>query len=389
MGTDKEDFATLGSRISRITGGMSPHTLSASHRDSRRCTGWLFLRTKAVESRLPELMELLRDVLLRMKLDNPGRFMQMLLEEKARLEEGLVPGGHQVVSTRMRAHFNEAGYAAEQMGGVSQLFFLRDLVERVKQDWPSVLKNLEDIRRALINRRAAIINVTAGSPGETLSAVAPLIASVPEYHAARPEWNRSRMEPFETLTIPSQVNYIGKALNIYASGYKFDGSSLAITRYLRNSWLWDRIRVQGGAYGAFCALDRFSGILTFVSYRDPQADRTLEAYDGAAEYLQNLVMNERELTKSVVGAIGDIDAHMLPDAKGFASLVRHLTGDDEALRRKMREEVLATEGSHFREFGEILEGSRDGGVVTALGSPSSLRDNLTKAPGKPTEIKVL
>jgi presequence protease len=389
MGTDKEDFATLGRRISRITGGISPHTLTASHRDSQSFAGRLFLRTKAVESRLPELMELLHDVLLRMKPDNPERFMQMLLEEKARLEEGLVPGGHQVVSTRMRAHFNEAGYAAEQMGGVSQLFFLRELVERVKQDWPSVLKSLEDIRRALINRRAAVINVTAGSLGETPNALAPLIASLPEYHAERPEWNRSRMGPFEALTIPSQVNYIGKALDLFASGYEFDGSSIVITRYLRNSWLWDRIRVQGGAYGAFCALDRFSGILTFVSYRDPQADRTLQVYDEAAAYLQNLELNERELTKSIIGAIGDIDAHMLPDAKGFASLVRHLTGDDETLRQKMRDEVLSTKVSRFREFGKILSAGLEQAVVTALGSASNFRDHLSRGPGKPTEIKVL
>ncbi|HDR16576.1 MAG TPA: peptidase M16 [Desulfobacteraceae bacterium] len=389
IGTEKEDFSSLGSRISRITGGISPHTLTASLRGSHQCAGWLFLRTKAVESRLHELADLLKDILLRMNLDNKGRFTQMLLEEKARLEESLIPGGHQVVSTRLRAHFNEAGNAAEQMGGVSQLFFLRELVERVKNDWPSVLEALEDIRRTLINRRAAIINITAGSWNEAGETAASILASIPECPVGRTEWNWPRTAPFETLTIPSQVNYIGKAMNLFEFGYTFSGSSLVITRYLRNSWLWDRIRVQGGAYGAFCALDRFSGVLTFVSYRDPQADRTIEVFDGAAAYLESLVLNERELTKSIIGAIGDIDAHMLPDAKGFSSLARHLTGDDEDLRRKMRNEVLNTESRHFREFGEMLDDARKRGIVVALGSPSSLRERLNRGPGQPTEIKVL
>jgi hypothetical protein len=389
IGTEKEDFSSLGSRISRISGGISPYPLTASVRGSDQSAGWLFLRTKAIESRLPELVDLLQDILLRMNVDNPGRFTQILLEEKARLEESLIPSGHNIVSTRLRAHFNEAGQAAEQMGGVSQLFFLRDLVERVKNDWASVREDLENIRRKLINRRAAIVNLTAGAFNEAKDTAAAVLASIPEYPIERTKWKWPENGPFEKLTIPSQVNYIGKALNLFTAGYDFHGSSLAITKYLRNSWLWDRIRVQGGAYGAFCSLDRFGGILTFVSYRDPQTDHTLEVYDSAAEYLQNLVLDERELTKGIIGAIGDMDAHLLPDAKGFASLAMYLTGDNEVLRQKIRDEVLATKNSHFNELGRMLADSRDKGIVAALGSPSSLRERLTKGPGDPLEIKVL
>jgi hypothetical protein len=84
-----------------------------------------------------------------------------------------------------------------------------------------------------------------------------------------------------------------------------------------------------------------------------------------------------------------MDAHLLPDAKGFASLAMYLTGDNEVLRQKIRDEVLATKNSHFNELGRMLADSRDKGIVAALGSPSSLRERLTKGPGDPLEIKVL
>jgi Zn-dependent M16 (insulinase) family peptidase len=60
----------------------------------------------------------LRDVLLHARLDNQERFRQMMLEEKAAQEARLAPGGHGVVNTRLRANFNEADWAAEQIGGV-------------------------------------------------------------------------------------------------------------------------------------------------------------------------------------------------------------------------------------------------------------------------------
>ena len=84
----------------------------------------------------------------------------MVLEEKARVEQVMVPAGHQVVNLRLRAHFNEAHWAAEQMGGVSYLLFLRQLVGMVKETWPEVLAVLEKMRDLLINRKAMIFNVT-------------------------------------------------------------------------------------------------------------------------------------------------------------------------------------------------------------------------------------
>lgn len=58
----------------------------------------------------------------------------------------------------------------------------------------------------------------------------------------------------------AQVNYVGKAANLYEDGgYKLNGSSYVINKLLGTSWLWDRIRVVGGAYGGFADFDSHSG----------------------------------------------------------------------------------------------------------------------------------
>ena len=51
---------------------------------------------------------------------------------------------------------------------------------------------------------------------------------------------------------------MGKAVNLYEdAGYKLSGSSYVINKLLGTSWLWDRVRVSGGAYGGFrCSLLR-------------------------------------------------------------------------------------------------------------------------------------
>lgn len=83
-----------------------------------------------------------------------------------------------------------------------------------------------------------------------------------------------------------QVNYVGKAANLYEdAGYKLHGSAYVINKYLGTTWLWDRIRVSGGAYGGFSDFDSHSGMFTYLSYRDPNLLKSVDNYDGELRHV--------------------------------------------------------------------------------------------------------
>ena len=89
----------------------------------------------------------------------------------------------------------------------------------------------------------------------------------------------------EGLTVPASVNYVGKGADLYRAGFR-DGAAHVVVKYLRSTWLWDKVRVQGGAYGGVCRFDRRSGGVTFVSYRDPNLLATLDVYDRTPTFLK-------------------------------------------------------------------------------------------------------
>jgi Zn-dependent M16 (insulinase) family peptidase len=392
MGTEKEDYVTLTQRISRKTGGIRPKPLTSSVQGSDAGLAWLFLRGKAMQSQTRELLDILRDVLLTVRLDNRERFRQMVLEEKARQEQQLVPVGHQVVDVRIRSHFSEADWVAEQMGGVDYLFFLRRLARMIDEEWPTVLDSLEDIRRILINKKAMLVNATmsAGDWVHFEPQLNDFLTTIPSSQGlGAAEWSQDPRPEFEGLTMPIQVNYVGKGTDLYKLGYRFRGSALVITRYIRTSWLWDRVRVQGGAYGGFCSFNRLSGVLTFVSYRDPNLLKTIEAFDDTAKFLKNIELSPEDLAKSIIGAIGDLDTYMLPDAKGFISMVRYLTGDTDENRQRLRDEIFGTTIADFKAFGELLGEVNIKGIVKVLGSQSAIEEAVGSGPGKLNILKVL
>ena len=374
IGTEKEDFVKLSRRIGRKTGGIWTSSFTSTYQESKNSVTWLFLRSKSLLSQADDMLDILRDVILTVKLDNRERFRQMVLEAKAGHEAGLVPGGHRVVDTRLRSYFTEADWVSEQMGGVSQLFFLRDLAQKVDQEWPAVLEKLEKIRQILLNRSNLMCNVTTADTEwqQFQSKLAAFLADLPENPANRPLWQPNFGASPEGLTIPAQVNYVGKGANLYQAGYRLHGSVLAITNYIRTTWLWERVRVQGGAYGGFCSFDRHSGVFSFGSYRDPNLLSTIEIYDQTAQFLRRAELNETELSRSIIGAISQMDAYQLPDAKGYTSMLRYLVGESDQGRQLLREEILDTGLDDFHNFADALEAVSRDGLVVVMGSPQAI-----------------
>ena len=157
----------------------------------------------------------------------------------------------------------------------------------------------------------------------------------------------------------------GESITSIARNLKL--SRPTVRKHLRTTWLWEKVRVQGGAYGAFSSFDRFSGSFAFVSYRDPNVERTLGIYDDTARYLQNIDLSPLELERGVIGAIGDLDVYQLPSAKGSSSFYRHLIGDTRELRQQMREEMLATNIDDFRALGAVMAKVAESGNICLLG----------------------
>ncbi|MBL8079271.1 MAG: insulinase family protein [Anaerolineales bacterium] len=377
LGTETEDYVKLSQRIGKSTGGIHGSSVTATVQGSRESRAYLMIRGKSTVGKSTEMLNIIRDVLLTTKFDNRDRLKQMVLEEKAGLESGLAPAGHRFANTRLRAQFGGTGWINDQTGGIAYLFALRELANDIDKKWPKVLKKLEDMRDALISSKSALVNVTLDA--DHWKTFRPhlenFVFALPVKDTQIKNFVIEKKIEKEGLAIPAQVNYVGKGANLYEYGYEKDGSADVIVGYLRMTHLWEKIRVQGGAYGAFAQFDDATGVFTFLSYRDPNINATIENYDKAADFLKKLDasrLSDNELKKAIIAAIGDLDSYQLPDAKGYTSMMRYITGRTDAMRQKYRDQVLSTNGEDFIAFGEVLENVAKSNAVVVVGSQAAI-----------------
>jgi len=377
IGTETQNYVQLQQRIGAKTGGIAPMTFNSETVDGNDTTAYLFLRGKGMMHQTGDLLDILRDVLMTVRLDNKERFKQMVLEAKAGAEMYLPVAGNVAARARVNAHFTPSAWADEQMSGVSNLFFLRQLVDRIDSDWPGVLADLEAIRTLLVNRAGMLVNVTldADNWANFRPQVEQFLGDLPAAASHIESWQPTDLPAHEGLAVPAQVNFVAKAVNLYEAGYHRDGSYITVLKHANLDYMWNKIRVMGGAYGGAMMFSQTSGVLTFLSWRDPNLAITLKNYSAAADYLRKIELDDETLEKAIIGAIGQVDSYLLPDAKGLTQMQRHLIGITDGMRQRMRDELLSTTVADFRAFGEALANALENAKVAVVGNP----DNLKKA----------
>ncbi len=370
MGTKQHDYVSMGMRMAAKTGGVGASPFFATHKTSGDPLAYLMVGGKAVRDKVDELFDIIKEVLLEPNFDQQGRFMQMLLESKARLEHGLVASGHGAVSSRIRANYTTTGWLEELTGGVSYLESVRSLCNKAEDDWASLLNDLQELYGLIVNGTACLVDSTADAATlQTLEGKAvQLMNALPQQDLKACDcWQKEVLPKAQAFTAPAQINYVAKGANLYQLGYTYHGSIQVILRHLRMGYLWEKVRVLGGAYGAFCAFDRLGGTMVQASYRDPAVKGTLNTYDATSAYLRAFEPDARTLSGAIVGAIGELDTYLLPDAKGSAAFGRYLCGDSDIARQQMRDEILSTTKEHFHDFANIMDKVEKEGHLCVLG----------------------
>ena len=379
VGTARRDYTELGALIAAKTGGLGASLTMVNHTDGNlRC--YLNLAGKAVSSKVQDLFDILNEILLEPIKDKDvlsQRLKEMLLEDKAGLEQDLVVSGHKAASTRVLTHFSPAAVIGEAMDGIHYLNTLRSRLDNWDSALPQLLEDLDELRRLLVVARPGVVHCVGST--DDMENVARLAEHV--WHAlpggARVDGTQciSLAAPVgaEVFATPSQVNYVAKGCNLKALGYSYHGSAAVIMRHLARSYLWEQVRVLGGAYGAFCSLDRTSGNFVCSSYRDPNVEKTVAVYDSMADYLAGISLTREDLTRAIVGTIGDLDLYRLPEARGAYSLGRWLAGESDEALQALREEILSTTNDDFRAFAPILKEAASKGETCVIGGANAAR----------------
>ena len=138
--------------------------------------------------------------------------------------------------------------------------------------------------------------------------------------------------------------------------------------------MWTKVRVQGGAYGAFAKFAA-NGDTVFCSYRDPNLQSTVDAYNDLADYLETFDVSDREMTKYVIGTLSRIDVPLTPSMRGDRALSRYFANSSIDVLQQRRNQLLQTTAADIRALAQMVRALMDDNNLCVIGSEAKIRDD--------------
>ena len=362
LGAAGLNYAQMATRIASATGGVESEPIAGRRLRNGGAFQLLTFRGKALGRNLGELIAILRDLLTASDATDHKRVRDLVLEARNSLFSQVIPSGHLFAFYRAGASLGLSHYRLEQWLGCTQVRFLSGLARQVREGRRSgessgegeaapLAETLAALQRRIFARDRLLVNVT-GDPA-LVAALRPLIedliAALPEGRPGRvvdtaPDCPRS-----VGVTIPAQVNYVGRVLSVGDLLQPAAPALEMLASILSSDFLYQKLRVQGGAYGGFCMYSPYDGLLPMLSYRDPHLLETLDTYAQVAGFIRSDALTGDLLERSKIGAIGGFDRILSPAQQGFAALRQHLLGVSDEDRKAFRDGLFDVTVERIRQ----------------------------------------
>jgi Zn-dependent M16 (insulinase) family peptidase len=386
--TENYQYSDLNNEIDLHTGGISTGLTVYNLKDKEDYDVRFVVRTKVMIPKLEKGIDLILEILNRSKFNDTARLKEIVQELRVGTEQALMSQGHRFAQTRASAYFSQANAYRDRIGGVEYYKFLREieksdrLTNQLKSYAESFLRkeNLDFISVTIDKENFDIISETIRNKFQS-----GIITKKPKLFLDETD-TVTYGQLNEAVVIPSRVQYVVKSADYRKAGFEYSGRMLVLTNILRTGYLWNNIRVQGGAYGGGFSVDR-SGVFSLWSYRDPHLKRTVDVYEGVADYLEKLELSDEELTKAIIATIGSLDKPLTPADKGNRVAAMQLSGLTQEDIQRERDEVLSTTVDDLRKFAAMFREGMKQNNICVFGNEEKLKEdkNLFKTTIRPIE----
>lgn len=351
--TKKYSYADFANEVNIHTGGISSTIgVYPGVKDKDGYQVKFEVRTKALYDKLPEAAALMKEMLFTSELEDEKRLYEIIAELKSRLQVSISSAGHSVASTRAMTYFSKA---AAYKDTITFYETLCDLEAHFDERKEALTAKLKEMVSSIFTKEHLLVSVTCEKDGLSIVETE-LEKFIPMLYETSGEEKQAEIVPVrknEGFMDASQVLYVARAGNFRAHGFDYHGALRILKVIMEYDYLWINIRVKGGAYGCMNGYMK-NGDTYFVSYRDPNLEKTNEIYDGIPAYIEQFTADERDMTKYIIGTISDMDVPMNPSTKGDRSMAAYLQNISYEEIQKERDQVIGATQEDIRGLRDMI-----------------------------------
>lgn len=379
--TTHYEYGELFNEINVHTGGIGtslelyPDVTKVKEKEFRAT---FEMKGKALYPKMDVLFKMMREILTESKLEDEKRLKEILSMLKSRLQMSFLSSGHTTAALRALSYSSPLSKFKDDTDGIGYYEAVKEIEEHFEEKKEELIANLKELAARIFRADNLMISYTAAPEG--LDAVEKEMETFKNGLFERTDGDEQenrcilhcvkRNEGFKTS---SEVQYVARTGNFIDGGVAYSGALHILKVILSYDYLWQNIRVKGGAYGCMCNFNRI-GEGYLISYRDPNLEKTIDVYEKVTEYLRNFEADDRDMNKYIIGTISNIDRPMNPSAKGTRSMNLYMNHVTEEMIKKEREEILNAGQEEIRALADVVAAMLAADQLCVIGSEEKIEE---------------
>ena len=383
VNTKSHRYTELINIINARTGGIATGITAFSDRDDRTSyKPYFVLRGRALYRENDFLCGCFAELLTETEYENEKRIREILAELYSRQQMVLTQSGQSTAVMRALSYENGESAFHDAVSGIRFYRELEELHRHFDKKKNEIFANLRAVSSKLFCAENLIIGYTCEKEGVAAmeSGLISLLETLPQKEK---ESERECRKETQTVCLSSndvlregfitggQVQHIAMAGDFGREGYQFSGILHVLRHILNYGYLWDRIRIDGNAYGCGASFTR-NGCGTLMSYRDPNLKETLDVFRELPAYLESFDADPEEMEKYIIGTLSAIDTPLTASLFGSVSMRAYMSGTTQEQLDREREEIFRATAADIRAAAPLIRAMLKDDAYCVVGSERAL-----------------
>lgn len=347
-------------------------------------TACLRIGSSALRENTAHLSDLVREIMFETDFSDTARIKDRLVQRRISMEQSFASAGHSFAMGRLSSYYRPASTLADALEGIGFYLFLKDLLEHYDERKEQLATKLGQLAELLLTDGRTLVSFTGDDESfdtfwaEEARLAKPTTASATARLKAQQPQKRN-----EAFIVPTDVCYVaaGGDLPLRPDNEEL-GHWMVAARALSFDFLWNEVRVKGGAYGTGFQ-PQANASARFYSYRDPHLDETLQRFNGSVEYLRSIELGEDELEGYVVATTAGIDQPQKSRALIRRQDGEWLSGRQPESRVRIRNGVVSTSMADLKALAEPLQAVLEEKAVCVFGNRNIIAQSAAATSEEP------
>lgn len=296
--------------------------------------------------------------------------LELLQQNDIRARQAAIVSGHSIARLVAMSHYSAEAAVAEVLSGYSAITWSHEIVDRfdeLSDEFISLVSHTLD--RACARKRMIVSYASDEKIDfEQLISMFEEGGSISESTAYHPFLPKNIV-----MKIPAQVGFAVQGLSLKSIGYEYSGSLSVASNILTLDYLWNKVRVQGGAYGTGLKVGIGGGVCTY-SFRDPSPKASIDVNKGAGEHLRKLVKGDADIDKYIISAVAATEPLLTPWAKLSLADRDYLVGFTKEDILKQRSQMLKTTLTDIKQAADVIDKFASEGSLCIIGPEDKISE---------------